>query len=70
MSHGVVYTETVVYSPPEKYAAEAPYQLAIVDLKDGSRSTVRIVGERVKIGDAVILVEERAGVHYFEKGSG
>ena len=28
---GTVYTETVVYSAPEAFAAEAPYQTAIVD---------------------------------------
>ena len=29
---GTVYTETVVYSPPEAYVNDVPYQLAIVEL--------------------------------------
>ncbi len=72
MQRGVVYTETVVFSPPEKFAADAPYQLAILEL-EGSRLTVRILGsdasDRVKIGDDVVFVEERDGVRYFRKAS-
>jgi uncharacterized OB-fold protein len=69
MECGVVYTETVVFSPPAQYAADAPYQLAIVDLDSGQRLTVRIAGARVRIGDEVVLVEERNGVKWFQ-GSG
>ena len=68
MERGVVYTETVVFSPPAQYAEDAPYQLAIVDLADGKRLTVRILDERVKIGDGVVFVEERDGVRYFSLG--
>jgi uncharacterized OB-fold protein len=67
MRRGVVYTETVVFSPPARYAEDAPYQLAIVDLEDGKRLTVRILEERVKIGDGVVFVEERDGVAYFAR---
>ena len=69
---GVVYTETIVHSPPEKYAADAPYQLAIIDLDRGGRTTVRILGkspeERAQIGDRIVFVEERDGVAYYRKG--
>ena len=61
---GVVYTETVVFSPPEQYAVDAPYQLAIIDLDGGGRLTARILG-RAHIGDPVTFVEERAGVAYY-----
>lgn len=67
MSRAVVYTETVVYSPPAQYANDAPYQLAIVETQDGTRHTVRIAGERVKIGDAVELAGERDGVCWYRK---
>ncbi len=71
---GVVYTETVVHAAPPRYATEVPYQLAIIDLPDGSRLTVRIVSssenEWAKIGDPVELVEEREGVHFFRLRSG
>lgn len=67
----VVYTETVVFAPPEQYAADAPYQLAIVDLPSGERTTVRILGkslsERVSIGDRVTFVQEDGGVRYYRK---
>ena len=67
MRSGTVYTETVIYSAPEAFAAEAPYQTAIVSLEEGGRVTVRIVGERVVIGDKVVEVEPRDGVGFFEK---
>jgi uncharacterized OB-fold protein len=64
---GVVYTETVVHSAPERYAAEAPYQIAIVTLEGGGRVTARIVGERVAIGDRVIEEDRGDGVPCFRK---
>ena len=72
MSGGTVYTETTVYSPPEAYASEAPYQIAIVEL-DGKagRITARIAGERVAIGDRVVWVETLPnGVARFQRTSG
>jgi uncharacterized OB-fold protein len=73
MKTGIVYTETVVHAPPEQFAADAPYQLAIIALNNGGgeaeagRVTVRILGERVKIGDAVEWSEDRNGVPFFRK---
>ena len=64
---GVIYTETVVFAPPEQFAADAPYQLAIVALEDGKRLTARILGDRVAIGDAVELAETRSGISFFKK---
>jgi len=70
---GVVYTETIVHSPPEQFAADAPYQLAIIDCTDGARTTVRILGkaplERARIGDRVSFAEERNGVLYYRKAN-
>ena len=62
-----VYTETVVYSAPEAFAAQAPYQTAIVELDTGGRVTVRIDGERVAIGDRVVQMEPRDGVPFFKR---
>ncbi len=33
---GEVYTESVVWSPPEAYVADAPYQIAIITLDAGA----------------------------------
>jgi uncharacterized OB-fold protein len=63
---GVVHTETIVHAAPEQYAADAPYQLAIIELDDGVRITGRIL-ERAQIGDRVRFVEERNGVAYYRK---
>ena len=64
---GTVYTETVVFSPPEAYVNDVPYQLAIIELEPGKRATARVLGERVVIGDRVSLVETRGSVQYFQK---
>jgi uncharacterized OB-fold protein len=68
---GIVYTETIVHSPPEQFAADAPYQVAIIDMEGGRRVTVRILGkephERARIGDRVTFVEERNGVAYYRR---
>jgi uncharacterized OB-fold protein len=61
---GVVYTETIVHAAPEQYAADAPYQLAIVELDEGGRVTARIL-DRAQIGGRVRFVEERDGVAYY-----
>ena len=71
---GTVYTETIVYSPPEQFAADAPYQLAIIEHADGTRITVRILGkepaDRVRIGEHVKFAEARNGVLYYKKTNG
>lgn len=64
-----VYTETVVYSAPEAFVKDAPYQIAIIDRDGEGRVTGRILGERVTIGDEVELIESRDGVPYFRKVS-
>jgi uncharacterized OB-fold protein len=64
---GVVYTETVVHSAPAQFVADAPYQIAIVEVEGGGRITVRIAGERVQIGDPVELVELRSEIPYYRK---
>ncbi len=69
MRSGSVYTETVIYSAPEAFTKDAPYQTAIVTLEGGGRVTARILGERVTIGDRVVEVEERDGIPFFRKAS-
>jgi uncharacterized OB-fold protein len=64
---GIVYTETVVYAPPEAFVNDVPYQLAIVQLKSGKRLTGRIDGPRAAVGDAVAFAEFRNGVAFFRK---
>jgi uncharacterized OB-fold protein len=64
---GTVYTETVVYSAPEAFVHDVPYQTAIVALDAGGRVTGRVLGERVSIDDRVVWVEDRDGVPFFRK---
>ena len=68
MRTGTIYTETVVHLAPERFAADAPYQVVIVEVAPGSRITARIAGDRVAIGDQVIETESRDGVPFFKKG--
>ena len=69
LGSGTVYTETVVYSPPEAYVNDVPYQLAIVELTGGRRVTGRVDGERAQIGDVVKFAEFRNNVPFFRKQS-
>lgn len=64
---GTIYTETVIYSATEAFAAEVPYQTVIVTLDAGGRVTARVLGERVRIDDRVARVEFRDGVPFFRK---
>jgi uncharacterized OB-fold protein len=64
---GTVYTETVIFAAPEQFVADAPYQLAIIDLDGGKRLTARIAGDRVRIGDKVESAESRDGIPFFKK---
>lgn len=65
--NGTVYTETTIYSPPEAFLADAPYQMAIIQVDAQKRVTGRILGDAVRIGDPVLLVETRDGISYFRK---
>ena len=67
LGSGTVYTETVVWSPPEAYVNDVPYQLAIIELEGGRRITGRIDGERVQIGERVSFAEFRNDVPFFRK---
>jgi uncharacterized OB-fold protein len=74
---GRIYTETIVHAAPAALAAEAPYQLAVIDLdpetqgQAASRITARILpgpsGERAQIGDRVEQAGEQAGVPMFRR---
>jgi uncharacterized OB-fold protein len=67
MKSGTVYTETVIWSAPEAFTQDVPYQTAIVSLDGGGRITGRVLGERVAIDDRVVEAEERDGVPFFRK---
>jgi len=67
MRTGTVYTETVIYSAPEAFTKDVPYQTAIVTLDGGGRVTGRILGDRAAIDDRVVEVEQRDGVPFFRK---
>ncbi|RFP77952.1 Zn-ribbon domain-containing OB-fold protein [Hydrogenophaga borbori] len=42
---GVLYSATTIYAAPKVFGAEAPYQVAIVDLHAGLRIATRLVGD-------------------------
>ena len=64
---GTIYTETVIYSATDAFAADVPYQTAIVSLDSGGRVTGRVLGERVHIDDRVAREDVRDGVPFFRK---
>ena len=66
MRQAIVYTETVIHSAPERFAAEAPYQIAVIEFPGGARELVRIAGLRAMIGDRVQELAASAGYPIFE----
>jgi uncharacterized OB-fold protein len=66
---GIVYTETVVHLAPERFTADVPYQVIIVNLDGGGSITARVEGERVAIDDRVIETADRDGIAFFRKSN-
>jgi uncharacterized OB-fold protein len=50
----VVYSVTKLHAAGEAFEQALPFQLAVIELPDDQRTTVRIVGPPVQIGDKVI----------------
>ena len=57
----------MVHLAAPAFAADAPYQVVIVTLENGSRITGRTDGELLRIGDTVERSDARDGVPYFRK---
>lgn len=66
---GTVYTDTVIFSAPEAFVKDAPYQIAIIDLDEGGRLTARVDGDPVSIGDRVEFADFRNGIPFFRKSA-
>jgi uncharacterized OB-fold protein len=69
MRTGLIYTETVVHLAPPQFAADVPYQVAIVKLDGGGSLTARVDGERIAIGDRVTEIDARDGISFFRKAT-
>jgi len=66
---GKVYSCTMLHAAAEPFETRLPFQIAIIELEDGPRLTVRIEGAQVKIDDPVHAVAERDGVWFFARGA-
>ena len=62
-----VYSCTTLRAAAAPFEKDLPFQIAIVELEEGPRLTVRIEGQHIKIGDTVQQVEERNGVQVFAR---
>ncbi|MBS3815181.1 MAG: Zn-ribbon domain-containing OB-fold protein [Hadesarchaea archaeon] len=71
---GKVISHTIVHAPPEDFADESPYVLAIIELEEGPRVTGQITDcdpDEVEIGDDVeakfryISEESEEGLIYY-----
>ena len=54
-----VYAVTTLHAAAEAFEAELPFQIAVIEMEDGARQTVRIEGRSVKIGDEVEEIADR-----------
>ena len=64
---GTVYSCTMLQAASTPFEKSLPFQIAIIQLEEGPRLTVRIQGEKIKIGDKVKQVEEKNGVQVFSR---
>ena len=64
---GKVYSCTTLHASAEPFEKDLPFQIAIIELEEGPRLTVRIEGGRVEIDDPVHEVAERDGVWFFAR---
>ncbi len=67
---GTVYSWTTLHAAAEPFEKDLPFQIAIIQLAEGPRLTVRIEGARVKVDDEVRFVRERDGAKFFSLASG
>ena len=65
---GKVYSCTTLHASAEPFEKDLSFQIAIIELEEGPRLTVRIEGDRVEIDDPVQQVAERDGVWFFKRG--
>lgn len=64
----IVYSETLVWSPPAELAGIAPYQLVLVEQESGPRLIGRAApGQHLQIGDNVVLDSVDGGTSIFRK---
>jgi uncharacterized OB-fold protein len=54
-----------LHAAAEPFEGDLPFQIAIIQLEEGPRLTVRIEGDRVEIDDEVRFVRERDGAKFF-----
>ena len=64
---GKVYSHTTLHAAAEPFEKDLPFQMAIIELEEGPRLTVRIEGVPVAIGDSVQVAREADGVWFFTK---
>jgi len=66
---GILYTYSTVYVPLSTLEKEAPYTVAIIELKGGCRVTGRLVNpspEKLAIGVPIEITEVRDGIYFFD----
>lgn len=57
VTHGVVYSATIVHAAPKIFQAQSPYHVCIVDLDDGVRLATRLIGVPSGINPINLRVE-------------
>lgn len=55
---GTVYSYTTIRVAPPEFISKAPYQVALVELKENLKLTA-FIQEEVQIGEKVVFEEER-----------
>jgi uncharacterized OB-fold protein len=65
---GEILTYTTIRVPSLGFEDQAPYDIAVIRLKEGINLTARIInkeGEKLNIGDKVYFAKSEGGAHWF-----
>ena len=66
---GEVYSFTTIYVAPEAYKDQVPYDVALIELKDGVKVTARVTNPKyagLKIGTKVRFCRKDSTGYWFE----
>ena len=67
---GTIYSVTTIRVPPLGFEKEVPYDVALIDLREGFRMTAVVKKEKredIKINDKCFFLGGEAGKYYFWK---
>ncbi|MFB4211511.1 Zn-ribbon domain-containing OB-fold protein [Shouchella sp. JSM 1781072] len=64
---GTVYSHTTIHAAPDAYQSLSPYVIALIDIRDHTRLSVRCTDQQIQIGDIVKIIQQVEGAYLATK---